>query len=85
MRFWLAIPFLLIAPAALGDGFPSGQSPPGSPSQGAVLQLLIGGVSVPVSIGHPIPVTGLTSNFVVDDTSTFYITDDAGTNYVTSP
>ena len=81
MRLLFVI-LLLLAPRALADGFPSGQSPPGTPSQGIVLQLLVGGVAVPVSVQHPIPITGGTSNYVIDDTSTYYVTDDAGTHYV---
>ena len=50
------LPWLIaIAAAAYADGFPSGQSPPGSPSQGCVLETVVNGVAVPVSSSNPVP------------------------------
>jgi hypothetical protein len=50
------LPWLIaIMAAAYADGFPSGQSPPGSPSQGCVVEIVVGGVAIPVSISNPLP------------------------------
>lgn len=50
-------PWLIaIMAAAYADGFPSGQSPPGTPSQGCVLETVVNGQAIPVSTTNPVPV-----------------------------
>lgn len=88
MRYFWLLSFLLFVPRALADGFPSGQQPPGSPSQGIVLQLLVGGVAKPVSSSNPLPITGGTPPagvLITDDANTVMITDDANTVLIGPP